>query len=137
LTQAHSPEVVWALLKDGYVYLDVRSELEFVDGHVPGAVNVPLLGEGRFGSRVDERFVEKVCACLSKAERIVVGCQSGLRSKLALELLLTAGFADVVEMPAGYAGCRDAFGRLSPGWVKCGLPTEMGAQCLRAPATRA
>ncbi len=137
MTQVHSPEAVWALLKDGYIYLDVRSDMEFVDGHVPGAVNVSLLGEGKFGGKVDEHFVEKVCAHLSKAERIVVGCQSGVRSKLALELLLAAGFAEVVEMAAGYSGSRDAFGRLSPGWIKCGLPTEMGAQRLRAPATRA
>src|SRR6187402_2299132 len=37
-----SAEEAQRLLGQGYTYVDVRSESEFVEGHAPGALNVPL-----------------------------------------------------------------------------------------------
>jgi len=56
----------------------------------------------------------------------VVGCQSGPRSRRAAAALLQAGFTDIVEMPAGFGGARDAFGRPLAGWSSQGLPVEKG-----------
>ncbi|MCA9595042.1 MAG: hypothetical protein KC776_17110, partial [Myxococcales bacterium] len=41
-----TPHEVVEMLKDGYVYVDVRSQPEFEAGHVPGSLNVPLLHMG-------------------------------------------------------------------------------------------
>ena len=49
------------------------------------------------------------------------------RSKRAAGLLAQAGFTEIVEMPAGMDGGRDAFGRLLKGWAQEGLPTETGS----------
>src|SRR5687767_13784376 len=37
------PEEAEKLIAEGYTYVDVRSVPEFEQGHVPGALNVPLL----------------------------------------------------------------------------------------------
>ena len=125
-----SPEEASALLlapgAEGYVYVDVRSEPEFEAGHVPGAFNVPLLHRGPGGMTPNPEFLTVMQQAFGKAEKIVVGCQSGGRSKRAAEQLVQAGFTELAEMPAGWAGSRDAFGAAVPGWSKKGLPIEPG-----------
>ncbi|HEX6766168.1 MAG TPA: rhodanese-like domain-containing protein [Polyangiaceae bacterium] len=117
-----TPAEVQALVAEGYVYVDVRTEAEFVTGHPPGALNVPASSKGV----PNPEFVPVLERALGKDAKIVLGCQSGPRSKRAAEALLKAGFTDVVEMPAGMAGGRDAFGRPLAGWVAQGLPVETG-----------
>ena len=99
--------------EQGYAYLDVRAVPEFDTGHPPGAYNVPLLFP-RAGGGMDEnaQFVEDVCAVLPLDAKLVVACATGVRSLRASELLLAAGFRDLVEQRAGVDGVRDAFGRV-------------------------
>jgi rhodanese-related sulfurtransferase len=52
-----TPEEAAALLAEGYVYVDVRSEPEFEAGHVPGALNVPLLHQGPGGMSANPEFL--------------------------------------------------------------------------------
>jgi rhodanese-related sulfurtransferase len=115
-----------ALLRDqGYAYLDVRTEQEFALGHPAGAYNVPLLRRGGPGPGLQENgeFLATVAAAFGIECRLVVGCESGHRSRTAAQRLLGAGFGAVVEQRAGYEGTRDAFGRLSEkGWRAEGLP---------------
>jgi rhodanese-related sulfurtransferase len=61
-----------------------------------------------------------------KAEKLVVGCKAGGRSKKAADALAQAGFQELVDMTAGWDGSRDAFGQALPGWSKKGLPVEQG-----------
>jgi rhodanese-related sulfurtransferase len=121
-----TPEEVRALLGEGYTYLDVRSEAEFEAGHPAGALNVPLNVPAGVGVKPNPDFVAIIEALLGKDGKIVVGCQSGPRSRRAAAALTQAGFENVVEMPAGFGGARDAFGRPLPGWVAEGLPVEKG-----------
>ena len=58
---------------------------------------------------------------------LVIGCQSGPRSRRAAEMLDQAGYSNVKELTVGWDGARDAFGRLDPGWGRKGLPVETGA----------
>jgi rhodanese-related sulfurtransferase len=118
-----SPEETQALLAEGYVYVDVRTEAEFSAGHPPGALNVPVSSAGA----PNPDFVPVLERALGKDAKIVVGCKSGPRSRRAADALARAGFMDVVEMPAGFGGGRDEFGRPLPGWVDQGLPVETGA----------
>jgi rhodanese-related sulfurtransferase len=121
-----SPEEAAQLLADGYVYVDVRSEPEFEAGHVPGALNVPLLNQGPGGMTPNPEFLSVMQQAFGMGEKLVVGCKAGGRSKRAAEQLAQAGFSELAEMSAGWDGSRDAFGRVVPGWSKQGLPVEPG-----------
>ncbi|MEZ6070817.1 MAG: MBL fold metallo-hydrolase [Pirellulales bacterium] len=79
--------------------LDVRSEKEYAGGHVPGSVNIPL---NHLGDRLDE---------VPQMGRLVVHCQGGYRSSLAVSLLERQGRHDAVDMVGGFQA-----------WVKSGLP---------------
>jgi rhodanese-related sulfurtransferase len=124
--KAVSPEEAAALLAEGYVYVDVRSEPEFEAGHVPGALNVPLLNQGPGGMTANPEFLQVMQQAFGITEKMVVGCKAGGRSKKAVDQLSAVGFNELVEMSAGWDGSRDAFGRAIPGWSKQGLPIEQG-----------
>jgi rhodanese-related sulfurtransferase len=121
-----SPEEAAALLAEGYVYVDVRSEPEFEAGHVPGALNVPLLHQGPGGMTDNPEFLSVMQQAFGKDEKMVVGCKAGGRSKKAVDRLAQAGFSELADMSAGWDGSRDAFGRPVPGWSKKQLPVEAG-----------
>jgi rhodanese-related sulfurtransferase len=121
-----SPEEASALLAEGYVYVDVRSEPEFEAGHVPGALNVPLMHAGPAGMTANPEFLSVMQQAFGKDEKLIVGCKAGGRSKKAADQLAQAGFTELTDMTAGWDGARDAFGRVVPGWSKQGLPVEPG-----------
>jgi hydroxyacylglutathione hydrolase len=84
--------------------LDVRSREEWVAGHLPGAVNVPL---GELEGRLDE---------VTRGRAVVVQCQTGARAAIAASLLRARGVADVHLYSGGFAE-----------WSAAGLPVERGA----------
>lgn len=108
------------------MYVDVRSEPEFEAGHVPGALNVPLLHQGPAGMVANPEFLSVMQQAFGKDEKMVVGCKAGGRSKKAADQLAQAGFNELADMSAGWDGSRDAFGRPVPGWSKKELPIETG-----------
>lgn len=122
-----SPAEAQELLGQGYVYLDVRSEPEFEQGHVPGAYNVPLRHQGPSGLVDNPDFLAVAERAFGKEQKLVVGCRSGVRSLKAAQILATAGYTNLRDLRTGWEGARDAFGRLEPGWSKTGLPVETGA----------
>lgn len=63
------------------IILDVRSDDEWADGHIPGAIHAPL---GRLLQRLPR-------LPLPTGGRVVVQCQSGSRSGIAASLLRTHG----------------------------------------------
>lgn len=75
----------------GMTALDVRTEAEWRDGHLPGAVHVPL---GTLVERIDE---------LRSHGPLAVYCRSGSRSSVAASVLLAAGIADVANLEGGFA----------------------------------
>jgi rhodanese-related sulfurtransferase len=112
-----SPQEAAEKLADGWVYVDVRDEIDFEEGHPRGAINVPY-------TRHEERFVELVRA-RTDAKKLVLGCKSGIVSVHAAEMLSRAGF-EVVEQRAGFDGARGTFGQLDePGWARLGLPVDV------------
>jgi rhodanese-related sulfurtransferase len=121
-----TPEEVAGLVDEGYVYVDVRSEQEFEQGHIPGAVNVPLMHFESGRMQQNPEFLDVVRAAFDKDKKLILGCRSGSRSLRAAQLLLEEGFTNVCDMPAGWEGKRDAFGSLSPGYSKKNLPIETG-----------
>lgn len=76
------------------VVLDVRTLREFEDGHVRGALHVP----------VDDLRFE--LGALPRDRRVVVYCRSGYRAHLAVRILRQRGFADVANLTGGYLSIR-------------------------------
>lgn len=122
-----SPAEAKALVDQGYTYVDVRSEPEFLAGHPAGSVNVPLLHMGPAGMTPNPDFMAVMSAAFPKDAKLVLGCRSGGRSLQAAELLQGAGFTDVVDQRAGFEGARGPFGNVTEaGWSPSGLPVEEG-----------
>lgn len=67
----------------GAIILDVRTEKEFVTGHIPGAVNISL-------GTLRERYVE-----LDTSKTYITTCSHGLRSVKAESILKERGFKHV------------------------------------------
>ena len=108
------------------VYIDVRTEREFVNGHPAGAVNIPVaFPDPARGMMMNADFVKVVEANFAHDKQIIVGCQAGPRSNAAAGLLQHAGFQDVSNMLGGFGGMRDQMGNVNaPGWVASGLPVS-------------
>lgn len=79
-------------LRAGALVLDVRSAGEFVAGHLPGAVNLPV-------NEVETNWSRRVN---DKDQVLLVHCQSGVRSSAAKKKLAALGFSHVYDM-GGYA----------------------------------
>jgi len=126
-----SPAEAFEILKTdrNAVYLDVRTAREFELGHPPGALNVPvvLLDPSGGPARPNERFLEIVREHVGSDAMLVVGCQSGMRSQRASEILVSAGYHHICNVQGGFGGSRDPSGRaLAAGWRDLGLPVESG-----------
>ncbi|KAF7087557.1 hypothetical protein CFC21_090737 [Triticum aestivum] len=91
------------LASEQYGYVDVRMWEDFEKGHVAGARNVPYyLSVTPHGKERNPDFVDQVAALHSKEDRFLVGCRSGVRSRLATADLAAAGFANVKNLEGGY-----------------------------------
>lgn len=84
-----------------HILVDVRTVGEFVQGHVPHAINIPL---NEFSRRIDE---------LPQDQPIVVICASGNRSRSGCSQLVKAGYKDVYNLNGGTFA-----------WMTAGLPLE-------------
>src|SRR5262249_24564732 len=106
------------------VYLDVRTPEEFDTGHPAGARNVPVLlvDAATRRPRPNVDFVAVVMRHLGPGTKLLVGCQSGIRSQHACELLADAGYTDLANVRGGFGGSED-----TPGWQESRLPVETGA----------
>jgi rhodanese-related sulfurtransferase len=105
-----SPQDAFDLMGNGANYLDVRTESEFMNGHPPGASNIPyLLESGAFNPHFNAEFKVRFP---NKMRPIIVGCKSGSRSTPATVLIMHSGYSDVRNQKGGF----DA-------WLKAGLPT--------------
>jgi hydroxyacylglutathione hydrolase len=92
-----------AEMKAGRVnVLDVRGAGEWESGHLPGVPNIPL-------GYLHERWAE-----LPPSRPLVVHCQSGGRSAIAISLLQARG-REAINLTGGY----DA-------WVRAGKATDLG-----------
>jgi len=81
---------VEALPRDGSVtLLDVRTAIEYENGHMEGFVNLPL---DDLRKRLDE---------LNRSKPIYLTCQIGLRGYIAARILSQNGF-DVYNLSGGY-----------------------------------
>ena len=73
--------------QEGYIILDVRTQEEYDQGHIPGAIVIS-----------HEEITEKAEDVLTdKDQLILVYCRSGRRSKIAAEALVELGYTNIKE----------------------------------------
>jgi rhodanese-related sulfurtransferase len=88
---------------EGATVFDVREPFEYVGGHAPAAVNLPL-----------SEFVDRV-AEVPRDETVYIICESGGRSAQATQWLEDQGYR-AVNVTGGTSA-----------WRSAGLPVAMGA----------
>lgn len=126
-----TPENAARILHDdpNAVYLDVRTVSEFEAGHPAGSFNVPVVFyEPPRRDPIQNDLFPHICEHkFPKDTRLLVGCQSGVRSLRATEILETLGFTNVMNVDGGFGGRRDTTGRtIQKGWIESRLPVERG-----------
>ena len=73
--------------EEGYIILDVRTQEEYDEGHIPGAIVIS-----------HEEITEKAEEVLTdKDQLILVYCRSGRHNKIAAEALLELGYTNIIE----------------------------------------
>jgi phage shock protein E len=78
--------------------VDVRSEREFVDGHVPGAVNVPFLHVSKYIAAIPT----------GRDAELVVYCGHGPRAMIAARSLRKHGFSRITYLEGHFSKWRSA-----------------------------
>ena len=73
--------------ESGYIIIDARTQEEYDEGHIPGAILIP---EYEIADRVEKELPDK-------KQLILVYCRSGRRSKIAAEELVKLGYTNVKE----------------------------------------
>lgn len=82
------PGDVAAHLKQGAAVIDVRSPEEYNSGHLRNAVNIPL---DTIETAVPQRFGDK-------QQVLLLHCQSGVRSAMAVRKLKAIGYPNVFNL---------------------------------------
>jgi len=86
---------------DDHILVDVRELQEWIIGHIPGAVHIPL-------DELPDRLRE-----VPTDKPVVVVCATGVRSLYGAQFLLQAGYTQVYNLTNGTIG-----------WFRKGLPLE-------------
>ena len=73
--------------ESGYIIIDARTQEEYDQGHIPGAILIP---EYEIADRAEKELPDK-------DQLILVYCRSGRRSKIAAEELVKLGYTNVKE----------------------------------------
>ena len=71
------------------ILLDVRTEQEYLTGHLPGALLLPV-------DDIDEESARGVLP--DKQAEVLVYCRSGARSALAIERLTALGYSNLINL---------------------------------------
>jgi phage shock protein E len=91
----------YQMYQEGAFVLDVRTQEEWDDNHIPNTTLIPL---DELESRLDE---------VPRDQDVVVICLSGNRSQEGLDILINAGFERVTCVSGGLNA-----------WLEAGYPTE-------------
>lgn len=73
--------------EEGYIILDVRTQEEYDQGHIPGAI---VISHDEIEEKAEEVLTDK-------KQLILLYCRSGRRSKLAAEALVELGYTNIKE----------------------------------------
>ena len=103
ITQVSVAELNERLANDDMQVVDVRRPAEYVNGHVPRALNAPLASLDKSVGPLN----------LEKDKLTAVICAGGYRSSAAASMLQKQGFSNLLNVAGGTGA-----------WVNAGYPTE-------------
>ncbi|TRX35227.1 rhodanese-like domain-containing protein [Flavobacterium restrictum] len=83
------------LLEQGALIIDVRSQNEFANGHLKGAINIPV---GTLKNNLPQRN--------NQNKPIITCCASGMRSAAAKKILTSNGYSQVYN-GGGWSSLQD------------------------------
>jgi rhodanese-related sulfurtransferase len=86
-----------------FVFVDVREESEWANGHLPGAIH---LGKGVIERDIEHHLPET-------ATKLILYCGGGFRSVLVADNLQKMGYSNVESMDGGWRG-----------WLHAGYSTQ-------------
>lgn len=78
------------------VILDVRTDAEYADEHIPGSIQINIMGPD-FPQRIAE---------LDKSKAYYVYCRSGNRSGSACGFMASQGFGELYNLGTGIMGWK-------------------------------
>jgi rhodanese-related sulfurtransferase len=78
----------------GMTVLDTRTDKEYKQGHIPGAIHIELSDVGNKAKK------------LRKDKGLVVYCQNGNRSIWAIKRLMGMGFTSLYNLKGGYGAWK-------------------------------
>ncbi|MBR5272197.1 MAG: rhodanese-like domain-containing protein [Clostridia bacterium] len=82
-----------------YIVLDVRTQEEYDEKHIPGSVHIPI------DKNDVEPFKQEVVKQLTnKRAKIIVYCMSGFRSDIAVKAMSSLGYKKLYNMIDGIEG---------------------------------
>ncbi|MEH6704456.1 MAG: rhodanese-like domain-containing protein [Galbibacter orientalis] len=84
-----------AISNNNIQLVDVRTEQEFKEGAIEGALNIDFFQQEKFS----EEFSK-----LDKKEAVYLYCRSGNRSQQAAAKLQEMGFSQIYDLQGGYMG---------------------------------
>ena len=99
---AVKPETAREWLKKGATVIDVRSEAEFQEKHLPGAINIPL---NRLGDEIAR-------VAPNKEQPLLLHCLSGTRSGAGEATLKKMGYRNVFNL-GSYSRAEEILGAQS------------------------
>lgn len=88
--------------KEPVTLIDVRTPEEYGQGHIPGAISVPL------------DTIKGIDRLPGSGGRVIIYCRSGKRSLTAIGILADKGITSVEELDGGIIAWKDAGGPLVP-----------------------
>ena len=81
--------------REEFTIIDVRAEEDYENGHIDGAINIPL-------DKLQEKSKE-----IDKKIKIAVHCNKGVTGNAAQNLLINLGFKEVYNISGGYKGYKN------------------------------
>ena len=82
------------IVSQKYILVDVRTESEFDDGHIKGAINIDYFSS-TFSDEISELGLETP---------VLVYCKSGNRSGKAMKIMNDLRFKEVYNLTGGFKG---------------------------------
>ncbi len=104
VAQVTIEDVEAALASGSANVLDVRGTSEYLEGHIPGAMSVPL------------GYIPRELETIPSDKPLIVHCQTGVRSSIAASLLQKLGRTHILNYMGSFAD-----------WSESGKPVERGA----------
>ena len=99
------PEEFKTAIESGdYTLIDIRTEEEYLSGHIAGSTQSDFYQTQEFSN-----FLET----LDKNEKYLIYCRSGNRSNQVLNIMKNKGFTDVSDLAGGISA-----------WTAAGFPVE-------------